>query len=269
MTIPVVEDQPVKELARAVVDLGQDPSPSAWRGLVQALRRADCAAEAQQFGRIGIRRFPDSADLHLEQARLLVESQDFSGALESLNQVLHLAPENVEALWLAADAHHRLGRAGEARDALTRLLRLHPGHQAARDLLSQLEPATPTARGALEVGGKRTISTPTLAEIFVKQGYLSKAIQIYEDLLARDPGNERLRGRLRQLQEDIAAPRTVDLEPQGLPEPLAPPLVQVVTEKLEPATPDPTTAVVAPENRLLGTLENWLEAISRRRQHVH
>lgn len=270
MKTPGVEDPPVKQLARAVVDLAQDLGASSWCGLVQALRQADCGAEALQFGRIGIRRFPDSADLYLEQARLLSESQDFSGAIESLGQVLRLAPEHAEGLWLAASAHHRLGQAGEAQDFLARLLRLQPEHRAARDLLHQLEAAAPKARGAVETGTKRTIATPTLAEIFVKQGYLSKAIGIYEDLLERDPGNDRWRQRLRQLQEEIAAPTALGLEPEALGEPLCETtLIQPIEHRLEPEMPDHAAAVRTPENRLLGTLESWLEAISRRRQHVH
>lgn len=265
-----VDEAPVKQLAKAVVDLAQDLDASSWCSLVRALRLADCRAEALQVGRFGIRRFPESADLYLEQGRLLAESRDFSGAIASLGQALHRAPDSPEALWLAASVHHQLGLSDEARGFVERLLRLLPEHQAARDLLNQLTPAAPKTREPVETGDRRTISTPTLAEIFVKQGYLSKAIQIYEDLLGRDPGNARWRERLRQLQADIAAPAAGSSELRVLSEPVPEP--SVISLAQAPASPSavvPATAVASAENRLLGTLEGWLEAIDRRRQHVH
>jgi DNA-binding SARP family transcriptional activator len=56
------------------------------------------------------------------------------------------------------------------------------------------------------------LSTPTLAELYFDQGFKDKAIQVYEELLEREPQNERARARLieikalsRQVAEEASA----------------------------------------------------------------
>jgi len=42
--------------------------------------------------------------------------------------------------------------------------------------------------------------SPTLAELYFKQGFIDKAVEVYRQLVEREPGNERLRRRLAELQ---------------------------------------------------------------------
>jgi hypothetical protein len=44
------------------------------------------------------------------------------------------------------------------------------------------------------------LSTPTLAELYFDQGFKDKAIQVYEELLEREPQNERARARLIEIK---------------------------------------------------------------------
>ena len=44
------------------------------------------------------------------------------------------------------------------------------------------------------------LSSPTLAELYFDQGFFEKAIEVYRRLLQREPDNERLRGRMNEIE---------------------------------------------------------------------
>jgi tetratricopeptide (TPR) repeat protein len=44
------------------------------------------------------------------------------------------------------------------------------------------------------------LTSPTLAELYFNQGFIDKAIQVYRQILEREPGNPRLEARLRELE---------------------------------------------------------------------
>jgi hypothetical protein len=44
------------------------------------------------------------------------------------------------------------------------------------------------------------LSSPTLAELYFDQGFFEKAIEVYRHLLQREPGNERLRARMGEIE---------------------------------------------------------------------
>jgi tetratricopeptide (TPR) repeat protein len=48
---------------------------------------------------------------------------------------------------------------------------------------------------------KNGIVSATLAEIYLEQGYLEKAINIYDQLLLKDPGNEDYKTKLASLKK--------------------------------------------------------------------
>jgi len=50
---------------------------------------------------------------------------------------------------------------------------------------------------------KNGIVSATLAEIYLEQGYLEKAIAIYDQLLAKEPENDSYRVRLSSLKKTL------------------------------------------------------------------
>ena len=55
-------------------------------------------------------------------------------------------------------------------------------------------PASPPA-----AAGEASLSSSTLAELYFRQGFVDKAIEVYRQLLQREPGNERARERVEEL----------------------------------------------------------------------
>ena len=89
--------------------------------------------------------------------------------------------------------------------------------------------------------GKNPLSTVTLAELYVSQGFLKRALTIYRELLDADPDNADLKRRLYDLKtaidEDAASARSSLLAGDG----------------------------AAAGERVVETLERWLDTIRRRR----
>lgn len=56
------------------------------------------------------------------------------------------------------------------------------------------------AASAPSTAAEPELASPTLAELYFDQGFLDKAIEVYRRLLARDPGQQRLRARLGEIE---------------------------------------------------------------------
>ena len=98
--------------------------------------------------------------------------------------------------------------------------------------------------------GRDPLMTGTLAELYVSQGFTDKAMGIYRDILAIEPGNSSIAARLEelelQLQEDSA-------------------VVMPFGEFAEAAAPLPTQAA-ADDGSVRSVLEGWLKNIRRIRE---
>jgi Tetratricopeptide repeat len=87
------------------------------------------------------------------------------------------------------------------------------------------EHATPEPAVAVApqtAGGE--LMSPTLAELYFNQGFTDKAVEVYRQLAERDPGNDRLRRRLAELQGigqpfSMATPVAAPAQPVTAPDP--------------------------------------------------
>lgn len=103
------------------------------------------------------------------------------------------------------------------------------------------------------------LSTATLAELYVSQGFLKRALTIYRELIETEPDNEELKARMFEIKEAI------DRDQQSARDHA----LEGITSH-EAAVPTASTASGAPvgtgdREDVLRTLEHWLENIGRRR----
>ena len=61
-------------------------------------------------------------------------------------------------------------------------------------------PPAPPVEPARPASHEPELSSPTLAELYFDQGFLDKAVEVYRRLLQREPENERLRARVREIE---------------------------------------------------------------------
>jgi tetratricopeptide (TPR) repeat protein len=107
------------------------------------------------------------------------------------------------------------------------------------------EPGAPEALQPSPPGAEApALSSSTLAELYFNQGFTRQAIDVYRELLEREPGNERIGARILELQ-------AIDRELGG--EPPAP----------TPAAPDPKVVRREAIERTITRLESLLAAVRR------
>lgn len=118
-------------------------------------------------------------------------------------------------------------------------------------MLSPEEAEPPMDDGDVFSETRSPISTITLAELYASQGFLKRALTIYRELLDSDPGNADLKKRLYELKtaidEDAAIARRS--------------LLAGEEEVRESGIP----AAAVTEEKVIETLEKWLDNIKRRR----
>lgn len=123
-----------------------------------------------------------------------------------------------------------------------------------REAAAPVPPAAPTAAAAGGIRPPRdSMSTQTLAELYARQGFVDRAIEVYRRIQNQEPGNAAVRRRLAEL---------VQLAPAAAPSPAVP-------STSAPAAPVPVSA--AREARpgrqdgdpaaVVQRLQGWLRAI--------
>ena len=102
-------------------------------------------------------------------------------------------------------------------------------------------------------------ATPTLAEIYIRQGHLSQGLAIYQRLLRGAPSDPQLQKRVAELSEELHGPKDLPLAVDGGSK-----------HNLQPAVDDKeaVSKKEAGQSELLEELSRWLTAIEKRRRHV-
>jgi hypothetical protein len=95
-----------------------------------------------------------------------------------------------------------------------------------------------------------SFTTSTMAEIYVSQGFIQRAIDIYEEMLTESPLNEGIIQRLSELQDMLTASNKSEVSAEQ-------PAAAMIAEQ---AACEP-----AEEKSVVATLESWLANINRRR----
>lgn len=246
-----MSDSPQEEVRvlRASFWSARDPEGRAFAPLADAYLRTGDVERAQLLLQDGLLRHPDFATGHLVAARVARARGNLVTAREHLDRVLELDGGNTFALVeRAAAAVAEADREGALED-LRRAVELAPGNTEAVERLAALE----DAGEPLEATGRATADPPqqppwsgteedlreaevpasdgsiftrTMGDLYARQGFRERAVEIYEHLVAAEPGNDELLARLNELR---ASSRAGESSREGSPRPAA---------TIEPAEPE-------------------------------
>jgi tetratricopeptide (TPR) repeat protein len=173
--------------------------------------------------------FPDDINIR----RLLAITHFEQGSIELAEDELETIAKQIEEFSsvykFQAEVFRKENKTDEAIQSLKLFLAHNEGDQEAANLLAELEPAGQ---------GPSPLPTPTLAEIYYKQGELEEAIKIYEQVVGFSPDDEKSINRLNELKQT----RGVQEQKKGTS--------QLVRER---------------KLRVLEILERWLTQIEQRK----
>ncbi len=174
----------------------RDPGSLAFVPLGESLRRRGDLDEAIRITRSGLGHKPNHSSGHLVLGRCFFDKGEFSEAIREFEEVISLDSKNTLALRLLGLALKAKGwnEEGDAPVA-TRVER-------ERDR----EPDT-----AFEVGTRASLEDPldiefftkTMGEIFERQGFLRKALEVYQRLLAAHPDRSDIRERIEAIEKSL------------------------------------------------------------------
>ena len=137
--------------------------------------------------------FPDDITIR----RLLAETYFEQGSIELAENELEKLCKQIDELSsifkLQAELFRKKDRIEDAINSLKLYLAHHRSDQEAAELLSELSPPGKEEPSVL--------ATPTLAEIYYKQGEVEEAIKIYEQLVKASPDDEKSKIRLNELRD--------------------------------------------------------------------
>jgi tetratricopeptide (TPR) repeat protein len=264
----------------------KDPSSTAFVPLAEAYRQIGLLDDALEAARLGTERLPHFSPGFSTMGRILGQIGRLDESMSAYARALSIDRQSQAALVGLSRLHLVRGERDQARKILQQAKEFHPDDEKINDMLVALDLPRPwadikQASTAQEQGPSHEsasvepIATATLAEIYVKQGLLDKALEVYQGILAQGPENESVRKRIMQLQEmlgKVVNPVTEDEqlpeEPLQDPEPVAAAVEEPVESTLASMDEIPVTQSEPKDASPLAVLQRWLSVIKNGRTNV-
>ena len=221
--------------------------------LAEAFLEAGFLSQAEEEMQKVTRQITELATIFKRKAEVLAKQQRSEEALEAAQTYLAHYPDDQDALRLLEDVSPPEEDSVEAppeepEEAETMPEEAEPIPETypepPEDVEAQTAPSEITPLLAEEEEPQTPspdIATPTLAEVYVDQGQIEEAIKTYERVLEQNPDDEQSRERLQELQAEEAP--------------------AAVTEDAEDAVDDGIRAKKEKTEKVINTLESWLEDI--------
>jgi tetratricopeptide (TPR) repeat protein len=266
----------------------KDPSSTAFVPLAEAYRQIGLLDDALEAARFGTKRLPHFSPGFSTMGRILGQMGRLDESMSAYARALSIDRQSQAALVGLSRLHLVRGERDHARKILQQAKEFHPDDEKISDMLVALDLPRPwadikQASKAHEQGPSHEsapgepgepIATATLAEIYVKQGLLDKALEIYQGILVQSPENESARKRIIQLQEMLGEdvkPAAEDVQVPEEPLQELSPFVAAVEEPVEspPVSMEEIPVTHEPKDASpLAVLQRWLSVIKNGRTNV-
>ncbi|HEY5674846.1 MAG TPA: tetratricopeptide repeat protein [Malonomonas sp.] len=284
----------------------KDPSSTIFVSLGEAYRKMGMLDDARDVVERGLVRNPDFSPAHIVLARILCQQGDYSGSEASFQRALDSDQGSLAALVGYARLSILLGHENRARKLLLAARNISPADSIINKLLlslpEQLDPEPEVTPGVeeelyaeesaepVEPQAKEIpLASVTLAELYLKQGLESEALEMYRRLSAQKPNDLMLRRQIKSLEERCAGSTKTNPDDSSVAFPVQPSSLEKATdndsahEVVVPAPLEVTMPVSAEiseqftgrpvdeifgAEKVLDTLQQWLVTIRQRRGDV-
>jgi len=266
--------------------LSHDPHSTVFVPLSEAYRQMGLIDDAYEIALKGVDALPHFSPGYITLGRIEAQKGLMEQSIASFNKALSIEPENIEALRGLARVSMLHGNNEVAYEALNKAHVIDPDDTTTNKMMASLgvkkidhsgaikQPPMPSAESAgrteeKPAKGIEPISTATIAEIYIKQGFLRRALKVYRDILRTHPQNEDIRQKLVVLKQ-----RIIEEEGGSLHETVSSlPSTEndnSVKEDMAPEVSSVATGVSenSHDNEILTKLNGWLESVQRRKPNV-
>lgn len=185
--------------------------------VAEALRLQGRYGEAIETCQRVLKKKPELLFGRLFLGRCLLESGNIMEARKELENVAAKLEECLPVYRILSQVYLQEKEMDKALEALRRWLYFPPSAEMAQKEATPLEmgmlyrgtppfatsripPPGQESRGAEEKRAKAAIQTDTLAEIYIRQGRLEKALSVYQEILVREPDNKGVREKFENLK---------------------------------------------------------------------
>lgn len=153
--------------------------------------------EALAIAEIMVKRFPDHGFGWKMVGLCLHRLARYDEAMEYLPKALELLPQDTDTLQAAAGIHESAGRHAEAEAECRRLLQVNPNHVEGLRILAialmsmqRVQEAETVALKVIQLAPGSALPKVTLGSLYVKQGRLAEACEVFRQTLEIEPDNE-------------------------------------------------------------------------------
>src|SRR5579859_1621487 len=207
----MAKDSNTAEIDELRKKLEESPDSLVFAPLADAYRKAGKLGEAYDVCAKGLQRHPTYTSARVVLGRIYQEQGKSEQAGLEFKKVLEMDSENLMAHSLLGAIYMEAKDYQGAIEEFQKVLTLNPDDETTQNSLKQaIEKAAGEQQSVksqpkgpetlpVKTSTKETTATLTIAELYLKQGHLEKAIEVFQELLANDPQNLMLRQKLAEI----------------------------------------------------------------------
>ena len=195
--------------------LQQYPSSAAFFPLASLLWEKGEVDRAENLLKGGLATYPNYAAAGVLLGEILISKDEHGQATRFISKALEIAPWNISGQRLLAECWRKKGDEEAAQVALRAAEMFGAGEVSAQNVITDSDVDSPPP--VVPEEELDAVATPALAELYMAQGHLDKARDVYERLLESEPTKIEWNERLAAIREQISRGEDVDV-PTGYPE---------------------------------------------------
>ncbi|OQY26307.1 MAG: hypothetical protein B6244_14005, partial [Candidatus Cloacimonetes bacterium 4572_55] len=194
----------------------KNPKSRVFVSLAEAYRKTGKFEDAIGVCHEGLKHKPKLSSGYVVLGRCLAKVGKKDDARDAFEKVIKFDPVNMIALKALGDLYDEADDPQKAFEFYQKAADFDPFNDDIQQKIAELrieverleakkKTASFSKSDSLSDDDEQLIATPTIAELYAHQGHIDKAIDVYEKLLAKEPGNKKFKAELALLNDQLQA----------------------------------------------------------------